>query len=150
MFILMNCTGPNNRSKVLNTFDSTLAVHLEAIRSSDLERLAPTVSDSVTLISPRGDKMVSKEAFMALHRNWFKQTNWKWTPQVLKSEAVDSMGYALVQYRYTEQDSTGSIQTDNTNYLVLIFKNSEAGWQLVHDQNTRIPVETGIAPKGEK
>jgi ketosteroid isomerase-like protein len=122
------------------SFDGTLANHLDAIKNSDLARLDPTVADSVVVIGPGGDKMHSKKSFMKLHENWFKRTNWEWNGKFVRVASTDSMGYALIRYDYTEKDSVGSIQFQNRNFLVLIFKNSESGWQLVHDQNTGIPL----------
>jgi ketosteroid isomerase-like protein len=116
-----------------------LAVHLNAIVTANLEQLEPTVADSVTLIFPDGQKMNSKADFMQLHESWFKETNWQWKPTFLKSHNSDSLGYALIQYQYSELDTTGIAKFTNDNYLVLIFKNSRKGWQLIHDQNTRIP-----------
>lgn len=134
--LLAGCDNQPNSSSVKPSFDSTLSIHLTAIRNSNLIELAPTVGDSVILISPDGEKMHSKEKFMNLHENWFREKNWQWTAEVLKKESTDSMGYALLRYLYTVNDSTGKLQFENKNYLLLIFKNSRDGWRLIHDQNT--------------
>ena len=136
--IVCSCTNsshPESRS----AFDSTLAIHLEAIRTANLQALEPTVADSVTLISPYGQRMSSKETFMNLHKNWFKEKNWEWTAEILNSHRSDSLAYTLLKYRYTEKDSVGNSKAVRDNYLVLIFKNTAQGWQLIHDQNTKLP-----------
>ena len=132
--------GGEKKERFYNSFERTLSIHLDAILASDLAALAPTVADSVTLIGPDGSKMTSKESFMKLHENWFKRTNWKWERVEMKTQSTDSLGYALIQYKYSERDSLGAVTFQNQNHLVLIFRNFRQGWQLVHDQNTGIPM----------
>jgi ketosteroid isomerase-like protein len=139
IIFLASCRDQSPSAETGKSFDSTLAIHLNAIQSSNLAALEPTVADSVTLISPMGERMTSKESFMTLHENWFKQKYWQWEGTFLRTESTDSLGYALMQYVYTQKDSVGNVKFQNKNYLVLIFKNSPKGWQLVHDQNTPIP-----------
>lgn len=123
----------------LQSFTTTLDVHLEAIAKGNLEQLAPTVSESVIMIGPDGRKYDGKDAFMDLHKNWFASSNWKWDGRILKTESSDSLGFGLVQYKYTENDPAGHVTLESNAYLILVFKNSALGWQLTHDQNTSIP-----------
>jgi ketosteroid isomerase-like protein len=139
ILFLAGCNDQKKPSVVAQSFDSTLVIHLNAIQNSDLAALEPTVADSVILISPAGQKMHSKKSFMTLHENWFKQKYWQWEGTLVRTESTDSLGYALIQYTYTQKDSVGNISFQNNNYLVLIFRNFQNGWQLVHDQNTPIP-----------
>lgn len=139
-FISASMTRCGKNEYTVNTsrlFDSTVSVHLHAIATANLEELEPTVGDSVIMISPFGDRVKSKTQFMDLHRNWFTQTNWEWTPIILETEHTDSLGYTLLRYVYSEKDSAGNTSS-NDNYLILIFRNSKEGWKLIHDQNTRI------------
>lgn len=125
-------------NKQTQTFEHTLAVHLNAIKTGNLTELQPTVAESVAMIAPTGNKMDSKEVFMNFHKNWFSQKDWQWEGDIIRTESSDSLGYALIKYRYSKKDSVGNIQFQDNEYLVLIFKNSAQGWQLVHDQNTQI------------
>jgi ketosteroid isomerase-like protein len=138
---LANCSKRTESPTAGKSFDSTLAIHINAIRNSNLAELDPTVADSVILISPMGERLHSKKSFMKLHENWFKKKNWEWEGTFVRTESTDSLGYALIQYSYTEKDSIDNITFRNKNYLVLIFRNSPKGWQLVHDQNTGIPIQ---------
>jgi ketosteroid isomerase-like protein len=134
-------SGCNNRQQNTSgsqSFDSAVSIHLRAIATANLEALDPTVGDSVTMISPFGDRTTTKAQFMDLHKFWFSQTNWTWTPTILEKKHSGSQGYTLLKYHYTETDSTGNTRADD-NYLVLIFRNSKDGWKLIHDQNTKIP-----------
>ena len=137
-WVLTSCDRQTKPAKQTQTFENTLSVHLNAIKSSNLTDLIPTVSENVAMISPDGNKMDSKEVFVKFHENWFKQKNWEWEGDIVRTESSDSLGYALIKYRFIQKDSVGNIQFQDNEYLVLIFKNSAEGWQLVHDQNTRI------------
>ncbi len=121
-----------------HSFKEDLKIHLQAIQNRNFADLEPTVGDNVSMIGPDGTKMDSKEQFLEFHKNWFKLKNWEWKGNILKTESSDSLGYALVQYKYTQNDSLGKSIYESNAYLILVFRNSKAGWQLVHDQNTRI------------
>ena len=137
-WVLTSCDSQAKPAKQTRTFENTLAVHLNAIKTSNITDLIPTIAENVAMISPDGNKMDSKEVFVKFHENWFKQKNWEWEGDIVRTESSDSLGYALIKYRFIQKDSVGNIQFQDNEYLVLIFKNSAEGWQLVHDQNTRI------------
>ncbi len=134
----IGCDTPVKPNKPIQTFEQTLAIHLHAIKTSNLTELEPTVGESVAMIAPTGSKMDSKAVFMKFHKNWFSQKNWEWDGDIVRTESTDSLGYALIKYKFTQKDSVGNIKFQDNEYLVLIFKNSAQGWQLVHDQNTQI------------
>jgi ketosteroid isomerase-like protein len=138
ILIIAGCSRREVNTSTAQSFDSVVSIHLRAITTANLEALDPTVGDSVTMISPFGHRTTTKTQFMDLHRYWFSQTNWEYKHTILEKKHSDSLGYALLQYRYTEKDSIGNARSDD-NYLVLVFRNSNEGWKLVHDQNTRIP-----------
>lgn len=135
---LTGCQNTNADQTEIKSFDKTLKIHLDAIRQGNLAALDPTVADSVTLISPSGEIMKTKKAFMKLHEEWFKLKNWEWSATMIKTKSNDSLGYTSLQYTFTLKDPRGKNLVTNKNYLLLIFKNSKYGWQLVHDQNTPI------------
>lgn len=134
----VGCNNQKAPSSMVKSFDETLKVHLNAIKNGNLAELDPTVADSVILISPDGYIMKAKKSFMALHEQWFKQNYWQWEGKYVRTVSTDSLGYALIQYKYSQKDSIGTIVIQNENYLLLIFKNSTKGWQLIHDQNTGV------------
>lgn len=120
------------------SFLTTLDIHLNAIKTSNLKELEPTIADNVIMIGPDGTKFETKEVFIDFHKKWFARTNWEWKGNILKTEVSDSLGYAFINYHFIQKDTVGDILFEDKEYLALIFKNSVAGWQLVHDQNTRI------------
>jgi hypothetical protein len=138
LVVMLSCAKEKSVTTTTNSFRETLDRHLTAIQTSNAEQLSPTIAESVSMISPNGDKFDSKKVFMDFHKGWFTLKNWKWEGKILKTESSDSLGYALIEYDYTQNDSLGNVQFKDKEYLVLIFKNSNEGWQLVHDQNTKI------------
>ena len=135
---LLGCKpGGENKTGDLS-FGQGLRNHLDAVENRDIKKLGPTVGKDVMVIGPDGHVMKSKIQFMEFHKNWFKMDHWQWKAKILETKSNDSMGYGLVEYRYTEKDSTGAQVHESNAYLILVFQNSGKGWQLVHDQNTRI------------
>lgn len=139
LFLSVSCTRQQSPPNQTESFLSTLDIHLEAIVEGNLELLDPTVSDHVIMIGPDGTKYDGKEAFMQLHKNWFALNHWKWNGEILKTEYTDSLGFGLIKYHYVENDSVGNNVLESNAYLILIFKQVQAGWQLIHDQNTLVP-----------
>ncbi|ELR71157.1 hypothetical protein C900_02961 [Fulvivirga imtechensis AK7] len=135
----MGACGERERTgNIKQTFRSTVDIHLDAITTRNLTKLEPTVAEQVTMIGPDGTKLDTKGVFMDFHKKWFAQKNWEWKGKILITENSDSLGYALVQYQFTQKDTTGNITFQDNEYLILIFKNFPEGWQLMHDQNTQI------------
>lgn len=119
-------------------FQETLRTHLTAVETRDLSALMPTIADSITVILPNGSTLHTRNEFEKLHVEWFKETNWKWTPSVIKTTVSPSVCFADVIYQYDEKDSTGTVSSNRKTHLLLIFKKIYGQWLLVHDQNTRI------------
>lgn len=139
-FLAFICIGfLTNTVNAQKTFNETLDIHLNAIRNANLKEFEPTVSDSITHISPMGEKNRSKEKFIKLHEEWFKRTNWLWEGKIVERKSNNSLGYALIDYSFVQKDTAGNISFKIKCYLTLIFKKTDKGWQLVYDQNTIIP-----------
>jgi ketosteroid isomerase-like protein len=117
------------------TFSTLVEYHLKTIRNRDVEGLLSTVHDSVTLIFPDGNKLVSKKKFEAFHREWFADENWKMNTTILNTVEAPTISYAFVRYAYQDNESG----PHRENYLLLIFKKVQGHWLLLHDQNTRLP-----------
>ncbi len=122
-------------------YDSTLQIHLKAIKDRDLTTILYTVHDSVELIFPNGQILKSKSAFGNFHKEWFADQNWLMQPGIVKSVKSDSISYSLIRYKYHDIDSVGSLINPRETYLMLVFKLEAEGWKLIHDQNTRIQTD---------
>lgn len=137
--LLGSCNLENEKSKPdMLTFLDALNDHLNAIQQRNIKALEPTVAENVTVIDPNGTRSDGKKEFMLFHTNWFAQPNWKRNDTILTKSVSDSIGYTLIQYQYIQNDTSGNIEFELHAYQILIFENSDAGWQLVFDQNTAI------------
>jgi ketosteroid isomerase-like protein len=120
-------------------FATTLDRHLRAVEGRDLATLMGTVSDrELMLILPNGKVVGSPAAFEALHREWFADPNWTIKFHVEKTVETAELSYAIATYDYEERPPGGA-PVRKRRYLQLVFRKYDAGWKLVHDQNT--PVE---------
>lgn len=126
------------KSEEQNSFAATLDVHLNAIKTSDLKTLEPTVADDVIMIGPDGTQYESKSVFIDFHKKWFATDNWEWDGEIVRTESSDSLGHAFIKYHFTQKDSLGQTMFEDDEYLILIFRREAEGWQLTHDQNTAI------------
>ncbi|MGH8496520.1 MAG: YybH family protein [Gammaproteobacteria bacterium] len=118
-------------------FDETVAAHIEAIESRDLDALLATITggDRLTLIFPDATTTHTRREYVDFHREWFADEGWTMEFEPVSSLVHGDLGIALVRTTYT--DATGSRGT----VLALTFHRENAGWRLVFDQNTRIPAE---------
>lgn len=119
-------------------FRATLEKHLGAVAAKNIDIIAATVADSVTLIFPGGEVLQSKQKFVDFHKEWFKDTAWKMTTEILKTTEGGTLSYGLVKYQYTNLNSDGTVKSQSNAYLLLIFEKQKDGWKLIHDQNTKI------------
>ncbi len=117
-------------------FKNTLELHLESMRSKDLNKFISTVKlEDIILIMPNGTLIKEKEEFIELHKNWFEDKDWDLNYKILNIEESIQMAYALVTIDYRDFDAEGNIIKMNY-YLNLIFHKQDEKWLLIHDQNT--------------
>ncbi|QUH26615.1 YybH family protein [Serpentinicella alkaliphila] len=117
-------------------FKSTLMLHLDSMRSKDLDNFLSTVNlNNVVLIMPNGTIIRDKEDFIELHKNWFIDNDWNLNYKILNINEGLEIAYALVDIDYYDCDIEGNIIKMNY-YLNLIFCRKEGKWLLTHDQNT--------------
>lgn len=120
--------------QVAAPFDADLKRHLAAVTGRDLAALAPTLADDVDVIFPDGSRIEGKEAVLDFHREWFADDQWRYDAEIIATEAGNNLASALVRYTYRDAPDGPPRQT----WLALQFRHTQAGWQLYHDQNTRI------------
>ena len=119
-------------------FRATLEKHLNAVAAKNINDIKATVADSVTLIFPDGDVLKSKQKFVDFHKDWFKDSTWKMTTEILKTTESNTLSYGLVKYQLSRFNADGSVKSQSNTYLLLIFEKQKTGWKLLHDQNTKI------------
>jgi len=121
-------------------FRQALSKHLAAIDQRDLDALRPTLTNdnNLLVIFPGGQTLPDTNAVIDFHRNWFADTAWKFTPEVIKVIEGSDQSTAVLRYDY--QDSPDG--APRASWLVLVFALEDGQWRLVHDQNTRIDAPT--------
>jgi ketosteroid isomerase-like protein len=118
-------------------FKTTLEKHVNSISTKNIDVINATVADSVLLIFPDGEILKSKQKFVALHLDWFKDPNWKMTTEILQIKEDKTLAHGLVKYQLTNYNTDGSTKSIANTYLLLIFEKQKEGWKLIHDQNTK-------------
>lgn len=132
-------------------FNITLQKHLDAIQNRDFKSFEKTITgDSViTLILPNGKLMKSRAEYIEFMKEWFNETTWKMNYKIISKECSAGMGYALLLVNYDDiSDDKKPYHIDY--YLLLIFKEVNEEWYLVHDQNTGITTKEKKLPHSEE
>lgn len=119
---------------------AVLDAHVKAVQARDLAALERTITtgEALDLILPNGRRMTTRAQFVDLHREWFKETNWTWTLEIVGVTETKDMSVVTTRTRYEEREGGKSTVTEN--WLSLTFRREASGWRLVHDQNTRMSV----------
>jgi uncharacterized protein (TIGR02246 family) len=107
--------------------------HLQAIHARDLAGLADTVHpDDVVLVSAAGEVRLGREAFLAMHRDWFATDGWSLDAEVIHIREGTDLATVLIALRYRDGDA------DERSVLSLVFRNDGERWLMVQDQNTPV------------
>ncbi|GAB3837880.1 YybH family protein [Hymenobacter jeollabukensis] len=124
-------------------FRATVQQHLAAIQQHDLAALLRTVTagEALPLVLPNGQLLRTRQQYVDLHKEWFAETNWVFTPEIITYTETPGMANALVRVKMEDLDAKGQRSNARSNYLTLTFAQEKGEWRLVFDQNTRI-VET--------
>ena len=122
---------------------ATLDAHVKAVQARDLPALEKTITtgEALELILPNGTRMTTRAAYVEMHRDWFKETNWSWALEPLAVTMTSDMAIVTARTHYEEREGGDITRTDN--WLSLGFRKEAGGWRLVHDQNTRVGAGRG-------
>ncbi len=111
--------------------EDDLERHLTSIQARDLGALAETVHpDDVVLVSADGEIHLGREAFLAMHRDWFASSSWTLDADVIHLREGTDLATVLLDLRYRDGD------IDDRSVLSLVFRNDGERWLMVQDQNT--------------
>jgi ketosteroid isomerase-like protein len=141
LIILFAAFSNKALSQKQSSFRLALNKHLNAISTKNLTDISATVDDSIILIFPDGEVLKSKNKFVEMHQNWFKDSLWKMTTEVLNTIEDKSLAYANVKYKYSKFKPDGTALSVSNTYLLLIFKKEKNSWKVIHDQNTKITIQ---------
>ncbi len=119
----------------MNSTNEPLDSYLASIAERDPARLGALVDESVILLMPNGKLVIGKEAFVELHREWFKDRDWSWRTKVLASNRWSEGVNYLLHVEYSDKDEKG-INTSFSYHLGLTFRKEAGRWLLTFDQNS--------------
>ena len=136
-------TGPTDRLSL----DEVLRNHVRAVQGRDLAALERTVTagEQLDVIFPDGRRSTTRAEYLAFHREWFAERNWRITIRPVGRVERDDLALVTARTRYEEREGR-RVTGWSENWLTLTFAREAAGWRLVHDQNTRI--RSGPNPPG--
>jgi ketosteroid isomerase-like protein len=122
------------------SFRSAVEAHVAAVARRDMDALLPTLAtgDDLVMIAPNGFKFDTRRQYIDFHREWFATNDaGKLDPEIIHLIESPSLGHALIRYRYTSKNSSGTAQVI-VSWLALTFALEQGAWRLVFDQNTAI------------
>jgi uncharacterized protein (TIGR02246 family) len=131
-------TADGDEGQQMMDFTAAVDEHLAAVAGRDLAGYLATVHDDVCLVQLDGRTVTGREAVGEFHREWFADPDWSWRLTPLHRATAGETGTALFAVDYHDLDRTGAPYT--MRYLLgLTFARLDAGWLLLHDQNTPAP-----------
>lgn len=117
-------------------FTEAVDRHLATVTGRDLAGYGATIHPDVSLIMLDGRLVAGRDAVLDLHRAWFGDPDWSWTPAPLRSTVIGDAGVAVFAVTYHDLGPDG--RPYEMSYLLsLTFVRVDGAWLLLHDQNTR-------------
>src|SRR5690349_16812723 len=109
----------NNQSQKPD-FDKKLQQHLDSITSRDLDLFKAhlTKTDTLYTIVQNGHAFKTPQELIALHEDWFKDTNWVWEGSVVHKVVGTDMAMALIKYDYRAKTDDKPFST----WLTYVFQ----------------------------
>lgn len=124
------------------SFEQALERHLRAVRDHDLDTFLATIANdgSLTMILPNGNLLDNYDEIVELHQEWFADSEWQMTTELITKTETAEMGTALLLVNYEDVDADGQ-PVQFQYFLNLIFAQRNGKWLLIHDQNTIIDLD---------
>lgn len=117
-------------------FDKTLQNFLEAIstRNFDLYKAHITKDSVLYTIVQNGHAFTKRDELIAMHEEWFKDSNWIWKGSVVHQVVGEDLAMALIKYEYCAKAEDKPFST----WLTYVFRLEEDEWRVIHDHNTAL------------
>lgn len=130
--LLLSSCG--QRAAMKPDFDQALESHLASITSRDINAYKDGLSldDTLYTVVQNGHAFTRRSELIALHEEWFKDSNWIWKGEVVRKVVGEDMAMALIKYEYQAKPEDEPFST----WLVYVFQIQDGKWRIVHDQNT--------------
>jgi len=126
------------------SFQQALERHLQAVKGHDIDVFLETIAadGSLTMILPNGNMLDSYEEIVDLHQEWFADSEWQMTTELVNTHVSSEMASALLLVNYSDVDEDGH-PVQFQYFLHLLFASRDGKWLLIHDQNTIIDIDPG-------
>lgn len=117
-------------------FDAALEAHFAAISGRDIHAFKSHLTKGSTLytVVQNGHAFTTPQETVAIHEEWFKDSNWEWKGTVIHKIVGEDMAMALIRYTYRPNQHTDPFES----WLVYVFQIQDGKWKIVHDQNTAL------------
>jgi len=121
----------------VTNFKEVVEAHLQTIQQRDIGTFSSYFHPEYecSLILPTGCRCVGNDAIVDFHKEWFKDTDWQMSYEIVDTFCGGDFGYALLDVTYDDVSQDG--EPYQLNYwLSLLFKKVDNKWILLRDQNT--------------
>jgi len=119
-------------------FEKILHKHLSALRAKDYQKFSETLAThKLTLVLPNGKMSKTSKEFLDMHREWFKETGWSMSHEIISTSFSGNLGFALTRSEYREKERDGEPYL-NVMYVSRVFEKIDGKWLMVYDQATSI------------
>ena len=117
-------------------FDKALQRLLDAIsnRNLDIYKEYITKEEVMYTIVQNGHAFKTSQELIAMHEEWFKDSNWIWEGSVIHKVVGEDMAMALIRYDYRAKAEDKPFST----WLTYVFRLEDNEWRIIHDHNTAL------------
>ncbi|MDE1153363.1 MAG: DUF4440 domain-containing protein [Micavibrio sp.] len=117
-------------------FDLALQKHLAAIENRDLAAFSKGITQNPVLytIVQNGHAFKTPAEIIAIHADWFNDSNWAWNGDVIHKVVGSDMAFAVLKYTYRASAGGTAFET----WLTYVFAIEDGAWKIIHDQNTAL------------
>ena len=117
----------------------TFDLYINCIHATDLEGMMSTVTEGpeFVFLTTSGRIIDSVEGYRQFHVEWFAETGWEITFEILAVHEGIDLGFVLSKYHYEGLTPDGEPYSSDS-YFTLIFRREDGMWKAIQDQITPI------------
>ncbi|TMM57461.1 hypothetical protein FEE95_13330 [Maribacter algarum] len=111
---------------------------LESLENKNLNQLTNimSASDEMSLIFTDGTILSGVDSFIEFHRNWFLDTNWTMTHELVDFNCYGNYSTSTVKAYYKEQQRNGKPYHHYMIVSYVLRKAHDGEWMIIKDQST--------------
>ena len=121
------------------SLEETFEIYVKSIQNADLQSLFTTITsyDSFRFLTAQGILIDSRQGYYQFHEDWFRQTGWEMTVDVVNSYEEKGIGYMMAIFHYKQETADKHIRVLDS-YFTLIFHREDKMWKVIADICTPI------------